>query len=210
MCAPRGTRPSRSGPAGRFRPARVASGSIVSSSPTADANPGPPAPGAVSLRPATPADLETLRRWDRDPDVRGSLIDADWHWETELQRHPAWREWLIAEVAGRPIGFLQIVDPEHEESQYWGCMDAGHRAIDIWIGEPDARSHGYGARMMQLAIARCFADPSVHTLLIDPMASNTRAHRFYERLGFEYVAQRDFCGDRCTVYQLRRPGAAAN
>lgn len=185
-----------------------ARGSIVSLNPTVDDHQRPPASGTVSFRPATPADLETLRRWDRDPDVRSSLIDSDWHWETELHRHPAWREWLIAEVAGRPIGFVQIIDPEHEETQYWGCMDAGHRALDIWIGEPGARNHGYGAQMMQQAIARCFADPSVHTLLIDPMVHNTRAHRFYERLGFEFVAQREFCGDECFVYRLRRPGAA--
>jgi aminoglycoside 6'-N-acetyltransferase len=40
------------------------------------------------------------------------------------------------------------------------------------------------------------------------MVDNTRAHRFYERLGFEFVAQREFCGDECLVYRLRRPGAA--
>jgi RimJ/RimL family protein N-acetyltransferase len=42
------------------------------------------------------------------------------------------------------------------------------------------------------------------------MASNTRTRRYYERLGFEFVAWRDFCGDRCLVYRLRRPGPAAN
>jgi aminoglycoside 6'-N-acetyltransferase len=151
-----------------------------------------------------PADLATLRRWDRDPDVRSSLIDSDWHWETELQRQPSWREWLIAEVDGRPIGFIQIIDPEHEETKYWGCMNAGHRAIDIWIGEPEARSHGYGAQMMEKAIERSFADPSVHTILIDPLVSNTRSHRFYERLGFEFVVERTFGEDSCRVYKLTR------
>ena len=188
---------------------RAASGSIVSSKPATEKPKRPPASGTVSLRPATPADLEALRRWDKDPDVRSSLIDADWHWETELHRHPDWREWLIAEVAGRPIGFIQIIDPEFEETQYWGCMDAGHRALDIWIGEPEARNHGYGSQMMRQAIERCFADPSVHTILIDPKADNTRAHRFYERLGFEYVAQREFCGDQCIVYRLKRPETPA-
>lgn len=163
----------------------------------------------VTLRSTTPADLELLRRWDRDPDVRGSLVDADWGWERELQRHPPWREWFIAEADGRPIGFIQIIDPTDEESRYWGCIKAGHRAIDIWIGEPDARSRGYGARMMELAVERCFADPSVHTVLIDPLSSNTRSHRFYERLGFEFVAERTFGGHACRVYRLTRGGVAA-
>jgi len=60
----------------------------------------------VTLRRATPADLGTLRRWDLDPTVRDALIDADWHWETELHRHPDWREQLIAEVDGHPVGFV--------------------------------------------------------------------------------------------------------
>jgi aminoglycoside 6'-N-acetyltransferase len=159
----------------------------------------------VTLRPATPADLNHLRRWDRDPAVRVSLIDSDWHWETELHRSPAWRQWLIAEAEGRPIGFIQIIDPEHEESKYWGCMEAGHRAIDIWIGEPDARNRGYGTQMMEQAIERSFADPSVHTILIDPLESNTRACRFYETLGFEFVVRRSFGEDVCSVYKLTRP-----
>lgn len=178
--------------------------------PTVDPHQRPPAPGIVSLRPATPADVGTLRRWDRDPEVRGSLIDADWQWETELHRHPDWREQLIAEVDGRPIGFVQIIDPEREETQYWGCVEAGHRAIDIWIGDPDARSLGYGTQMMERAIERCFSDPSVHTILLDPLEANDRANRFYERLGFEFVARRDFCGHQCRVYRLRRPQPPAN
>lgn len=164
----------------------------------------------MTLRPATPADLPTLRRWDLDPTVRESLIDADWQWETELRRHPDWREQLIAEVDGRPVGFVQIIDPEREETQYWGCVEAGHRAIDLWIGEPGARNRGYGTRMMEQAIERCFHDPSVHTILLDPLESNEGASRLYERLGFEFVASRDFCGHRCRVYRLRRERTPAN
>jgi aminoglycoside 6'-N-acetyltransferase len=184
-------------------------GSTVSLNPRIDPIERRPAPGIVTLRPAVPADLGHLHRWDQDPDVRSSLVDSDWHWDTEIHRQPAWREWLIAEVDGRPIGFIQIIDPEHEESRYWGCMKPGHRAIDIWIGEPGARGRGYGAQMMEQAVERCFADPAVHTVLIDPLETNTRSHAFYERLGFEFVARRDFHGDTCCVYRLRRKGTPA-
>jgi hypothetical protein len=66
---------------------------------------------AMKLRPATPADLELLRRWDEQAHVIASDPNDDWGWETELGRSPDWREQLIAEVDGRSVGFVQIIDP---------------------------------------------------------------------------------------------------
>jgi aminoglycoside 6'-N-acetyltransferase len=58
--------------------------------------------------------------------------------------------------------------------------------------------------MMQQAIERCFADPSVKAILVDPLEGNERAHRFYERLGFEFVVNRSFGDDHCYVYRRSR------
>jgi hypothetical protein len=44
----------------------------------------------------------------------------------------------------------------------------------------------------------------VTAILIDPLASNVRAHRFYERLGFRFVERRRFGDDDCVVYVLDR------
>jgi aminoglycoside 6'-N-acetyltransferase len=63
--------------------------------------------------------------------------------------------------------------------------------------------------MMEQAIQRCFADPGVHTILLDPLSSNTRSHHFYERLGFEFVVERTFGEDCCRVYRLTREGRGA-
>src|SRR5690606_20952423 len=154
----------------------------------------------LTLRPATPADLHLLRHWDEQPHVIACDPNDDWQWEAELGRTCDWREQLIAELDGRPIGFLQIIDPAREESYYWGDVPEGLRAIDIWIGEAGDLGRGHGTRMMQLALARCFAEPSVTAVLIDPLVSNTRAHRFYERLGFRLIERRRFGDDDCLVY----------
>ena len=61
--------------------------------------------------------------------------------------------------------------------------------------------------MMQAAITRCFADPTVTAIVIDPLASNTAAIRFYRRLGFVEVERRRFHGDGgdvCLVMRLDR------
>jgi aminoglycoside 6'-N-acetyltransferase len=163
--------------------------------------------GAVTLRPARPDDLPTVTRWDGEPHViAASGVDAgEWDWPAMLaEPQPAWREMLIGEEAGRPVGIVQIIDPEAEETHYWGDVGPGHRAIDIWIGPKTDLGRGLGTEMMRLAIDRCFADPGVTTVLIDPLASNTRAHRFYRRLGFRDIGPRRFGDDDCVVMALSR------
>jgi len=133
-----------------------------------------------------------------------AAIGDDWDWESELAQQAPWREQLIAEVEGRPIGFVQILDPALEESHYWGDCPSDLRAIDIWIGDEADLGRGLGTRMMQLALERCFADTAVEGILVDPLADNYRAHRFYERLGFRFLERRILGDDDSAVYRLDR------
>ena len=162
-----------------------------------------PGPKGISLRPVTPDDVPLLRHWDEQPHVLESGVE-DWDWELESWRDPDWRDWLIAEVADRPIGFMQIIDPRLEDTHYWGDVPANLRAIDIWIGEPDMLGQGYGSEMMSLAIDYVFSNPATTGILIDPLARNERAHRFYQRLGFVFVERRQFDEDDCFVFELDR------
>lgn len=158
----------------------------------------------VRLRKANLGDLSTLQAWDEKEHVLASDPHDDWNWEFELGREPAWREQLMAEIEGKPLGFIQIIDPALEESHYWGEVDSNLRAIDIWIGEEENLGRGYGTQMMIQAIERCFAAPEVKGILIDPLESNTRALQFYERLGFQFLEKRRFGQDDCCVYFLTR------
>lgn len=158
----------------------------------------------INLRPASSTDLALLQYWDDRPHVLASDPNDDWGWEVELDRRLEWREQLIAELDGRPIGFVQIIDPAREESHYWGDVAPDLRAIDIWIGEEADLGKGYGTKIMHLALDRCFADPAVKAVLVDPLANNVRAQRFYERLGFHFVEHRRFGDDECCVYSLNR------
>ena len=165
----------------------------------------------MRLRPAGPDDLALLLHWDEQPHVRaaGGEPDCnDWDWENQLGRQVPWREMLIAEAQtngrSRPVGFVQIIDPAREESHYWGDVLPNLRAIDIWIGEERDLRRGYGRRMMALAVERCFADPAVSAILVDPMVSSTNAHRIYEAMGFRFVERRLFGPDDCHIYKLER------
>jgi aminoglycoside 6'-N-acetyltransferase len=159
---------------------------------------------ALRLRPAAVEDIPMLRRWDLEPHVISSDPNSDWDYEDEIGRDLPGRAHLIAEADGEPVGFIEVTDPKSDESRYWGEMGGGCRALDIWIGPAERLGQGLGTQMMRQAIAMCFAEPDVHTILIDPLADNVRAHRFYERLGFRFVEERQFGDDECFVYRLDR------
>lgn len=173
----------------------------------------PSGDATLTIRVATQADVPVLERWDADPDVIACTTDDP----DALQAFPGavWRDeiasnsdltcYYIAELDGRPIGGMQVIDPHLEPTHYWGDIEPNLRAIDIWIGDPADRGAGHGRVMMSSVIDRCFADPAVNAIIIDPLNSNTDAHRFYQRLGFKPVGRRVFAeDDDCLVHRLER------
>jgi aminoglycoside 6'-N-acetyltransferase len=166
----------------------------------------------VTLRRATTADARWLDLWDTDADVIACSTDdpdatiafENTEWAEELAAQDEYSQWFIGELDGRPIGAMQICDPHLETSHYWGEIAPNLRAIDIWIGGPADRGKGHGGEMMRLALDKCFADPRVTGIVIDPLASNERAHGFYRRLGFKPVGRRRFGRDDCLVHELTR------
>ena len=166
----------------------------------------------LRLRRATFNDVPVLECWDADPDVIAATTDDDTtdrafgglEWRDELGQDSDVSYHLIAEVDGRPVGAMQVCDPHVEPTHYWGVIAPNLRAIDIWIGADSDRNKGYGREMMRLAHERCFADPTVTAIVIDPLARNTRAIAFYHRLGYVTVERRMFGDDDCFVLTLSR------
>jgi aminoglycoside 6'-N-acetyltransferase len=167
---------------------------------------------SLTLRRATLADVPTLERWDREPHIISATTDntdaekafGDHDWSVEIPKQSDVDEYLIAELDGRPIGAMQVIDPHREPTHYWGEIEPDLRAIDIWIGDAADHGKGHGETMMRLAFQRCFADPAVTAIVIDPLASNTRAHKFYQRIGFVPVGRQMFGEDDCLVHRLSR------
>lgn len=169
----------------------------------------------VTLRIATSAGIPTLERWDLEPHVISASSDNpdivkafgeenDWAENIAIHQDDVWEHW-IAEVDGKPFGAMMMCDPYAEPTHYWGDVEPNLRALDTWIGDAADRGKGFGEEMMRLGIERCFARPEVTAILIDPLNSNTRAHKFYKRLGFVPVGRQVFNEeDDCLVHRLDR------
>jgi aminoglycoside 6'-N-acetyltransferase len=155
------------------------------------------------FRKATRGDISLLKHWDKQPHVIASDPEL-WSWEDDFDRKDPAVEKFIVELNGHSIGFIQLMDPELEETHYWGETESGYMAIDIWIGMAKDLNKGYGTAIMKMAIDKCFNDPLVHTILIDPLKSNIKAHRFYRRLAFTFVEERKFNDEVCFVFELKR------
>jgi aminoglycoside 6'-N-acetyltransferase len=172
----------------------------------------PPAAAAVTLRPATVADAVIMAAWDLEPHVIACSSDDPLaevafdgtDWADELTSSACELTYVIAEVEGRPVGAMAVCDPHTEPSHYWGEIEPNLRAIDIWIGPAHWLNRGVGTQMMSQMIDRCFAEPVVEAIIIDPLASNTAAIRFYQRLGFRPEGRRMFDEDDCLVHRLTR------
>ena len=185
----------------------------------------------LRIREATLADVPTLEAWDLEPQVIAATTDdpnatqafGEHDWRAELANQTPANVYFIAEIDSgaarrdrtsstfldevaanmRPIGAMQVIDPLNEPTHYWGETEPNLRAIDIWLGA-DATGQGYGEMMMYAMINENFVDPAVTAIVIDPLASNTRAHRFYQRLSFKPVGRRTFGDDDCLVHRLER------
>ena len=164
------------------------------------------------LRSAVAADRAVLEAWDREPDVISATTDTagaawagDHDWPQELAMQSEDYEYFIAELAGRPIGAMQICDPHEEPTHYWGDIEPNLRAVDIWIGAAADRGRGYGSIMMTMAEVLCFDGTGVTAIIIDPLNSNVRVHRFYQRLGYVPTHRQIFnVEDDCLVHRLTR------
>lgn len=135
--------------------------------------------GAVTLRPATPADATDLARlfmasrraampWLRE--VHGEGATISYLREVVLPR----RHVLVAaDAAGRPLAFIAFGDGEVEH---------------LYVA-PEQRGRGLGARLLQRAQA---SGPALELWVFQ---RNEAARAFYERHGFRLVRLTDGAGN---------------
>jgi GNAT superfamily N-acetyltransferase len=139
----------------------------------------------ITVRPATPADVETiltfikgLAAFEHEPDAVKTTVD-------NLRRdgfgeHPKF-EVLIAELDGRPVGFA-LFFPTY--STWEGCP--GIHLEDIFVLE-HLRGHGVGRKLMAalaaIAVARGCARLELSVLHWNP------AREFYYRLGMGHLEE---------------------
>ncbi|MER5703283.1 GNAT family protein [Micromonospora sp. NPDC002296] len=134
---------------------------------------------AVTLRPATDADVPVLaairstpevRRWWRGGDDLTGAVRADLADDVLTV--------YAIEHDGRVVGAIQW----YAESD----PDYRHASLDLFL-DPEVRGSGLGGDAVRTLARHLIDDHGHHRLTIDPAAANTPAIRAYAKVGFRPV-----------------------
>jgi diamine N-acetyltransferase len=139
------------------------------------------APDSVALRPASPADVETLLEMIRAFYVEDGTI----HFVPDRLRL------AVEELMDDPsLGRLWLIDADRKGVGYlvavWGFSLEWHGRdafVDELYVEPSHRSRGIGSRALALAEAEC-RSAGIRALHLEVERPNTRALELYRRLGY--------------------------
>src|SRR6185295_5739261 len=83
----------------------------------------------LTLRAAAPEDAPTFERWDQAPHVIAATTDdreaveayPGMSWEAEIAMKSDVYCYYVAEIDGRAIGVMLVIDPALEPTHYWGA-----------------------------------------------------------------------------------------
>ena len=133
----------------------------------------------VTLRPVAPDDHPLILRWQNDPEVawwmdyERTFTLEDIHVSearASEEGHP-----FVIEAGARPIGRIGLNDLSERDRT---C------SIYVFIGEREDWSMGYGSDAMRLLLGWGFAEFDLYLVQLWSLATNARAIRAYEKVGF--------------------------
>lgn len=142
---------------------------------------------AVSLRPASDADWQAIRRWLARPDIQrwwGPSAASEAEVITALGTEHAIAR--MVQVDGVDVGYGHAVDATIWGDDLPGDLEPGTWDLDIFIAEPDYRGRGIGARALQQLRDEVFSTTLAVAVSVFPSIENEQAVRAYEKIGFRW------------------------
>ncbi|HZP68480.1 MAG TPA: GNAT family N-acetyltransferase [Pseudolabrys sp.] len=140
--------------------------------------------GRIAVRAAVPQDREAVAaiarhgfrfsRFHLDPQIPSALAnEIKAQWAENFFRGRRGDQMAVAEIAGRPVGFLQLLR-----------AGDGTLVIDLIAVEDNHRGAGIGSAMVEWAAGHAGGG----RMRVGTQAANVGSLRFYENLGFRTVA----------------------
>ena len=132
----------------------------------------------VTLRPITVADIPRLAEIAAEPEVAHWWLGLTEDALREKARPEEDAMVFVIEEGGDVVGLVEA--GEENEPDY------RHASIDVFVTAA-RRGQGLGADAVRTLARHLFEDRGHHRITIDPAATNERAIRVYESVGFKRV-----------------------
>jgi RimJ/RimL family protein N-acetyltransferase len=138
----------------------------------------------VKLRPMEPADVDTLWRWNQDPDVIRWMEDgypqplAQARKRFEERPRNSFSDVLFgieALLDGRLIGLVRLDGAEPETA----CAE-----LTVYLGEKEYWGRGYATDAVRTMCRYGFDNMRLHKITLTVVTENRAAHHIYRKVGF--------------------------
>lgn len=154
----------------------------------------------IGFEPLTAADFPLMHRWLNNDTVASfygvgddnhkypTLEEVAEEYDRDLGPNTKTYGFIIS-LDGRKVGYIQTyrVGDYEDYARSIDMHDEDPWAIDIFIGEDDARGIGLGPRIIERFVAEhVFSRPEVNTVLLSPEPDNERGRKAYEKAGFRH------------------------
>ncbi|MCL2438393.1 MAG: acetyltransferase [Coriobacteriia bacterium] len=146
----------------------------------------------MTVRSLLPSDRTLLRKWMNDGRVLEWYEGRDRHFTEEMISEEFYTDWedevirTIIEIDDTPIGYGQVYrlyDDLYKAYEYENKGETVY-GMDQFIGEPEYWGKGIGTEYLRLLFEYLMNAKSADAIITDPLTTNKRAIRAYEKAGF--------------------------
>ncbi|WP_323961111.1 GNAT family N-acetyltransferase [Arthrobacter sp. JZ12] len=161
-----------------------------------------------TIRRATPADYDDVRRITRDAYLHAGYFDAADHPYVQVladvEHRAEHAQVWVAEDDGVVVGSFAVT---FEGQRYTDIAIAGELEFRMLAVDPAAQRGGYGRRMVEWIIEYARSLEGIEAVSLTSGTDMVRAHRLYESLGFQRVPSRDWLvpGEDIELWVFRLP-----
>ncbi|MCC3269716.1 GNAT family N-acetyltransferase [Arthrobacter gengyunqii] len=147
---------------------------------------------SITVRQATEADFDDIRRITRDAYVSGGFLEADNPYVKELEnvedRAANALVW-VAELDGKVAASTAIT---FAGQPYTDIAIEGELEFRMLAVDPALQRGGVGRALVAAVIEYARSLEGIHAVSLTSMTPMTNAHALYKSMGFERVPERDW------------------
>ncbi len=140
---------------------------------------------SVYLRPVEVSDAPLIQGWHNEPELRklsgaprlvSSLLTEEKDIKDSLESEDEVYLMIVKKADNKPIGFIRLNGLTSFERTVWLRMS---------IGDKTSWDKGYGSDAMRCVLYWLFYEVNIHRVELETYATNERALKFFDHIGFK-------------------------